>query len=180
VLDVGCGVGTTAIELARCFAVRVTALDVSPLQLERATRNVASAALGDRVTVSAGDITQIQYPDGTFDCVLAEAVTMFVDRARAAMEITRVCRPGGRVLASEFLWRRPPNAEARRLFFGEICPGMTFDTLEDWISVYRQASLVDVEATTGPFEMMTPGGFLADEGLVNSLAIIGRALSRPV
>lgn len=179
VLDVGCGVGTTAIELARRFSVRVTALDISPLMIERAARNVVSSTVGDHVTVTTGDITQIQYPDGSFDRVLAEAVTMFVDRARAAREMVRVCRPGGRVLASEFLWRQTPSSEARALFFGEICPGMTFDTLDDWISVYRRAGLVDVEASTGPFEMMTPAGFLADEGMVNSLAVMGRTLSRP-
>jgi len=77
-------------------------------------------------------------------------------------------------LASAAKGRRP------KPFFGEIYPGMTFDTLDDWISLYRQAGLVDVEASAGPFEMMTPAGFLADEGVVNSLAVMGRTLSRPV
>lgn len=32
--------------------------------------------------------------------------------------------------------------------------------------------------TSGPFEMMTPSGFLSNEGFKNSLAIMGRTLSR--
>ena len=36
VLDVGCGVATTAIEIARRHGAQVTAADISPLMLERA------------------------------------------------------------------------------------------------------------------------------------------------
>lgn len=35
VLDVGCGVGTTATQIARRFGVQVTALDIAPLMLDR-------------------------------------------------------------------------------------------------------------------------------------------------
>lgn len=178
VLDVGCGVGTTAIEVALRYGVHVTAVDISPVMLERARSNVAAAGVEDRVAVESGDIMALRFPDDTFDRVIAEAVTMFVNRPRAAKELVRVCRPGGRVLATEFLWRRPPTPEARRIFLGELCPGMSFDTLEDWVRIYEEAGLDNVRVTSGPFEMMTPGGFIKDEGLANSLAIMGRSLSR--
>src|ERR1700694_4741598 len=84
VLDVGCGVGTTAIEISRRFEADVTAIDIAPLMLERAAANVRAARIQDRVSVEPGDITAMRYPDNTFDCVIAEAVTMFVDRSRAA------------------------------------------------------------------------------------------------
>ena len=103
---------------------------------------------------------------------------MFVDRSAAAKELVRVCRPGGRVLATEFLWRKPPTPEARQIFLDEVCPGMNFDTLDDWVQIYREAGLEDVQVTSGPFEMMTPAGFVRDEGIANSLAVMGRALSR--
>jgi SAM-dependent methyltransferase len=124
-------------------------------ELERASANVARAGVADRVSVESADVQALPYPDDTFDRVLAEAVTMFVDRPRAAAELVRVCRPGGRVLATEFVWRRPPTEEARHAFLGEVCPGMRFDTAEDWIALYRDAGLVDVEARSGPFAMMT-------------------------
>jgi SAM-dependent methyltransferase len=117
-------------------------------------------------------------PDHAFDRVIAEAVTMFVDRSQATRELVRVCKPGGRVLATEFLWRKPPTAEARHLFLGEVCPGMQFDTLDDWVRLYSAAGLSDVQVETGPFDMMTPHGFLHDEGVANSAAVVGRAMSR--
>lgn len=91
----------------------------------------------------------------------------------------RVCRPGGRVLATEFLWCKPPTPEARQVFLGEVCPGLNFDTLDGWVRVYEGAGLRDVQVESGPSAMMTPTGFLADEGVGNSLAIMGRVLARP-
>lgn len=178
VLDVGCGVGTTAAQIARRFGAQVTALDISPLMLDRAQANIRSAGLGQQIEVKKGDILALDFADNRFDRVIAEAVTMFVDRPKAARELVRVCRPGGRVLATEFLWRKPPTPEARQIFLGEVCPGMNFDTLEDWVQIYRAAGLEEVQVTSGPFEMMTPTGFLRDEGFVNCLLFMGRTLSR--
>src|SRR5690242_18018487 len=176
VLDIGCGVGTTAIAMACRFGLHVTAADLSSLMRERAAANVRSAGLADRVRVEEANITALPYPDGAFHRVVAEAVDMCVVRQQATHELGRVCQLGGRGLATEFLWRRPPTADARRVFFGEVCPGMTFDTLDDWVRVYREAGLAEVHTSSGPFEMMTPAGFLGDEGLLHCLAIAGHAL----
>jgi SAM-dependent methyltransferase len=177
VLDVGCGVGTTAISICRRFGARVTAVDISPLMLERARANARAAGLAERLTVEPGDILALAYPDHAFDRVIAEAVTMFVDRQRAANELVRVCAPGGTVLATEFYWRTPPTDEARQIFLGEVCPGMQFDSVEDWTRIYGGAGLANIAVTTGSFDMMTPSGFLHDEGLRNALAVCGRTLT---
>lgn len=50
VLDAGCGVGTTAIEVARRYGASVTALDVSPIMLER-------------VRVAAADVKPVRGAD---------------------------------------------------------------------------------------------------------------------
>lgn len=142
VLDVGCGVATTAIEIARRHGAEVSAVDISPMMLEQATANVRAAGVQWRVTVTAGDILDLDldFDDGAFDVVIAEAVTMFVDRRRAASELARVTRPGGRVLATEFFWRRSPSEEAREVFLGQVCPGLEFDTVEDWMAIgWRRA-----------------------------------------
>jgi SAM-dependent methyltransferase len=179
VLDVGCGVATTALEIARRHRAHVTAVDVAPLMLARAEENARAARLTDMVTVERGDILDLQFSDGAFDVVIAEAVTMFVDRQRATRELVRVTRPGGRVLATEFFWRKPPTDQAREIFTGQVCPGMRFDSVDDWVDLYASAGLAGIETETGPFEMMTPRGFLADEGLLRCLRIMGRVAGRP-
>ena len=179
VLDVGCGVATTAVEIARRYGAQVTAVDISPVMLERAAANVHASAVGDRVTVEHGDILELPYDDGVFDVVIAEAVTMFVDRKRAASELARVAKPGGRVLATEFFWRRPPTPEAKEIFLGQVCPGLEFDTVEDWVRIYESSGLTGLETETGQFEMMTARGFLGDEGFARCLGIMGSVASRP-
>jgi SAM-dependent methyltransferase len=178
VLDIGCGVGTTAMRLASEYAARVVAADLSPLMRERASRAVDAADLSDRVAVTEADILELLYPSNSFDCVVAEAVTMFVDRPRAAAELVRVCRPGGRVLATEFYWRRPPTPEAKQIFLGQVCPGLRFDGIDEWVDIYAHAGLSDLRTDTGPFEMMTPRGFVTDEGR-GAFRVLGRTLSRP-
>ena len=178
VLDVGCGVGTSAITIARQFGGSVTAVDISPIMLSRARSNVQRTGLAGQVAVRYGDILALDFPDNTFDRVIAEAVTMFVDRPRAVRELIRVCKPGGRVLATEFFWREPPTAEAREVFLGQVCPGMQVDTLEEWVHLYEDAGLSATQVVSGPFEMMTPAGFLSDEGVANCLAIMGHTMTR--
>lgn len=178
VLDIGCGSATTALSVARKHGVRVTAADISERMLGLARRAVDRAGVTGLVDVERADITALPYPDGSFDRVIAEAVTMFVRRRVAARELVRVCRPGGRVLATEFFWRRPPTEEARGIFLGEVCPGLRFDSVEDWVEVYEGAGLTDVRTAVGPFEMLTPRGFLEDEGARGLLAFAARSVSR--
>jgi len=179
VLDVGCGVATTAIQIARRYGATVTAADISPLMRERAEANIRAPGVADLVTVTSADILALPFDDAAFDVVIAEAVTMFTDRPKAAAELARVTRPGGRVLATEFYWRTPPTPEAREVFLGQVCSGMHFDTVEDWIRIYSAAGLAGLETETGPFEMMTAKGFLADEGPARCLAIMGTVAGRP-
>ena len=179
VLDVGCGVATTAIQIARRYGATVTAADISPLMLERAEANIRATGVAGLVTVTSADILALPFDDAAFDVVIAEAVTMFTDRPKAAAERARVTRPGGRVLATEFYWRTPPIAEAREVFLGQVCPGLQFDSVEDWMQIYSAAGLTGLDTATGPFEMMTARGFLADEGLARCLAIMSTVAGRP-
>ncbi len=176
VLEVGCGVGTTAMEIARRFRARVWAVDINERMVQTTARKAEAAGLADEIEVSRADVLSLPFPDEEFDRVVIEAVTMFVDRERAARECVRVCKRGGRVVDHEFIWQKPPPAETRRAFIGEVCPG-DFDTPSDWRQLYERAGLRDLEHVTGPFSMMTPAGFVRDEGL-NTLRVIATAVSR--
>jgi SAM-dependent methyltransferase len=71
VIDVGCGEGWAAIELARAFpAIRVVGLDIDPTSIERARRHAAEAGLADRVTFRLGDASNGGFGEDRFDLVL--------------------------------------------------------------------------------------------------------------
>jgi SAM-dependent methyltransferase len=95
VLDVACGAGNTAIAAARRFA-KVTGLDYVPALLEHG-RERAKAELVD-VDYVEGDAQALPFDDSSFDCVMSTFGVMFApDQERAAAELLRVCRPGGRI-----------------------------------------------------------------------------------
>jgi cyclopropane fatty-acyl-phospholipid synthase-like methyltransferase len=179
VLDAGCGIGTTAAHIAERHGCQVVAFDIKDANCARARTTMARNGVSDRVEIRQGDIERLEFEDESFDVVIVEAVTMFVHRKRAASEVVRVCRRGGRVIDHEFIWRKQPSASARELFMVKVCPGIDFDTEADWTGLYAEAGLAYLQTTTGPFAMMTPAGFLRDEGLTGTARFMARSLSRP-
>jgi len=53
-----------------------------------------------------------------------------------------------------------------------------FDTAGEWLDIYGKAGLKTNGYVTGPFRMLSVTGFLSDEGLINTLTIMARAMSR--
>lgn len=181
VLDVGCGVGATGIEIVRRFGSRVTISDKSQLMLSEARANVAAAGMTGGIDVDWGDIVELPYEDDTFDVTIVEAVTMFVDRERAIREVVRVTKPGGRILDHEFCWRDRPNLEALEILRQPMmCPGINFDDVRNWEMLFERHGVADITSIVGPFALMKPRQFIADEGLRNTARIVGRACSRRV
>lgn len=94
-LDVACGAGQIAIPAARA-GVRVTGIDIAPNLIEQA--RARAQAEGVDVRFEEGDAEMLPYEDATFDLVVSLIGAMFAPRPeRVAAELTRVCRPGGRL-----------------------------------------------------------------------------------
>lgn len=95
VLDVAAGTGPVAVAAARAGAV-VVASDFVP-ELVEAGR-IASAEAGVDVSWQVGDAMSLPDDDASFDVVLSSMGVMFApNHERAASEVLRVVRPGGRV-----------------------------------------------------------------------------------
>jgi ubiquinone/menaquinone biosynthesis C-methylase UbiE len=97
VLDVACGPGLVALALAET-ARRVTGLDLTPAMLDKARELQRNAGL-DNLTWQVGRADALPYPNGSFDAVVTRfSFHHLTDPTRALSEMTRVCRPGGRVV----------------------------------------------------------------------------------
>ncbi len=95
VLDVATGNGNAALSAARRFCA-VTGIDYVPALLERG--RARAAAEGLEVAFTEGDAEAIPFPDASFDVVLSTVGSMFApDQEKAASEMLRVCRPGGKI-----------------------------------------------------------------------------------
>jgi SAM-dependent methyltransferase len=95
VLDVACGSGNLAIPAARRGAI-VTGVDIATNLLEQARARAAAENL--TIQFDEGDAEKLPYDDATFDTVVTMFGAMFAPRPElVAAELTRVCRPGGRI-----------------------------------------------------------------------------------
>lgn len=113
VLDVGCGTGRLAAELAARGA-RVWGVDPSPEMLARARANA-----GRRVGLKVGAAEALPFRDGWFERAVMSMVVHLVDRKRALAELFRVLAPAGRALVSTF---RPEHFDG--LWLASLFPSL--------------------------------------------------------
>ena len=106
VLECACGTGLlTTVIAPRCK--RLTATDFSAAMLRRAEKKCAKFG---NVQLAQADILHLDYPDESFDAVVAANVIHLLDEPLQALrELDRVCRPGRRDFFASF---RPSAAAA--------------------------------------------------------------------
>jgi demethylmenaquinone methyltransferase/2-methoxy-6-polyprenyl-1,4-benzoquinol methylase len=119
VLDLGCGTGDLAINLALLAekGTEITGLDFSLPMLERAKEKAARA--GEKVKFVHGEAEHLPFPDGYFDCVgISFAFRNLTYKNPAGLphfsEVLRVLKPGGRYVIVES--SQPQNSVIRALF----------------------------------------------------------------
>jgi SAM-dependent methyltransferase len=94
-LDVGGGTGNTALAAARRDA-EVLCTDIVPELLDHARRRAELEGLSFETAIA--DAQELPYEDGSFDVVTSTIGVVFAaDADRAADELVRVLRPGGRL-----------------------------------------------------------------------------------
>jgi len=108
VLDVGCGTGyTTKGILARKNVNQVVGLDMNPVQLGRAAKNLKAER--NRAILSRGDAEHLPFRDEAFGTVISVgAIENFAFPELAVSEMVRVTKSGGVVVvgAPELTWFR--------------------------------------------------------------------------
>jgi len=96
VLDVGCGVGGPAREIAKFSGANIVGLNNNDYQIERATRYAEKEGLSKQLQFVKGDFMQMSFPDNSFDAVYAIEATVHAPSLEGIYsEIFRVLKPGG-------------------------------------------------------------------------------------
>ena len=119
-LDVACGTGDLAIELARRVGTggEVIGADFAEEMLERAR------AKDPGLVWEWGNALELPYASGRFDAAtVGFGARNFSDLERGLAEMTRVVKPGGRVVVLEITTpRKPPLSTFYRVWFDHVVP----------------------------------------------------------
>jgi demethylmenaquinone methyltransferase/2-methoxy-6-polyprenyl-1,4-benzoquinol methylase len=153
-LDVATGTGDLAIALARRGA-DVVGSDFSEGMLERARAKSAA------VRWEQANALALPYPDDAFDAAtVGFGARNFSDLRQGLSEMTRVVRPGGRVVVLEITTpTKPPLSTFFSLWFDRIVPLLGRLTGENQAYTYLPSS---VKRFPGPHEL---GAVMHDVGL---------------
>jgi ubiquinone/menaquinone biosynthesis C-methylase UbiE len=121
VLDVGCGTGTLAREVARRVgkAGHVAGIDPGAQQIAHARAQAARRNLP--IEFQIGVIEQLPFPDQTFDVVFSTLMMHHLPaplKRQGLAEIARVLKPGGRLVIADFTHKQERQGQAARFHAG--------------------------------------------------------------
>ncbi|MBC2725113.1 class I SAM-dependent methyltransferase [Desulfosporosinus sp.] len=144
-LDAGCGSGLTACYLAKTIGCKIIGIDINPHMIEKARLRAEKEGVSHLVDFRAADVYELPFEDNHFDVVLAESITVFLDKEKVYQEFYRVLKPEGRVADLEMALLNDLPVIVRRQM--EECFGLGTNPLsfEEWGNALAQAGFQDVE-----------------------------------
>lgn len=100
VLECACGTGMISRHIAPCCQ-NLTATDFSQGMLRQAEKNCRKF---NNVTFRQANIMRLEFPDNSFDKVVAGNVIHLLDDPKGALkELERVCKPGGMIIVPTYV-----------------------------------------------------------------------------
>jgi phosphatidylethanolamine/phosphatidyl-N-methylethanolamine N-methyltransferase len=137
VLEVGVGTGISLPQYAQ--NLRIFGTDISEAMLQKAKKRVDELRLNNVEGLAVMDAEKLEFPDDSFDIVMAQYVVTAVPNPEAALdEFARVLRPGGELI---ILTRVSADAGVRRFIEQRLQPvvrPLGFRTAEFAWSRYEQ------------------------------------------
>lgn len=137
ILEVGVGTGLSFDDYDH--AMEVVGIDISEAMIAKARERLASGKYPFVTELRVMDAAALDFPDASFDCVVAQfVITLVAEPERVMSECARVLRPGGQIiLVNHFYSERGPVARIERLTASRaraigLRPEFPFQRLADW------------------------------------------------
>lgn len=162
VLDAGCGSGLTACHIAKTIGCRIIGVDINPQMVEKACLRAEKEGLSHLVEFRVADVNNLPFVDNHFDLIIAESITVFLDKVKVYQDFFRVLKPEGRIADLEMVLVAELPANLRLQM--EACFGSGTNPLtpEEWLKAIKQAGFEDVDIKN-PQRMKNNGNVIMNE-----------------
>lgn len=148
ILDIGCGLGGPAFEMARTHGARVTGIDLEAPLIERARKAAEELGLSEQCQFETVTLGPLPFPDQSFDVIITSgAITQTDDKPSLLKECMRLLEPGGYL--SSYEWMRSAREYSEDMHYWFKMEGLTYalEQLKDYEQKFLHAGFENVTAT---------------------------------
>ena len=142
IVELGCGAGRNAGELLKKYPkAHVTAIDYSPLSVEKAREYNRESIASGRCIIQQGDVSDLQLPAESFDLATAfETIYFWPGIDNCFAQVAKVLKPG----ACFLICNESNGLDITGKKFEKIIDGMKVYTAEELEAALRKAGFTEV------------------------------------
>jgi ubiquinone/menaquinone biosynthesis C-methylase UbiE len=153
IADIGCGTGSSAIQLAKETQASVLAIDLFADFLNKVKKNAEMEGVSDKVSTLQADMTQLSLEEESLDLIWSEGAIYNIGFEKGLREWNRYIRKNGYIAVTDSTWltdTRPSEIEG---FWMDAYPQI--DTLENNIAKMAKAGYRVIKTAALPDECWT-------------------------
>ena len=146
ILDIGCGIGGPAFEMARTFDATVTGIDLEAPLIDRANAAAVKHGLQGQVSFRTVEPGPLPFPDESFDIIISSgAITQISQKDALFLECKRTLTPGGYLSCYE--WMGSGREHSDDMLYWFKMEGLTYalEQLETYKERFERAGFRDVK-----------------------------------
>lgn len=143
IAELGCGGGRNAGALLERYpSAKLTAVDYSPLSVEKATEYNRAMIAAGRCTVQQGDVTALKLEQEAYDLATAfETIYFWKGLAHCFAQVAGILKPGGVFL----IVNESDGTDQTSLRFEKIIDGMKCHTVQEIAAALESAGFTDIK-----------------------------------
>lgn len=153
IADIGCGTGSSAIQLAKETQASVLAIDLFADFLNKVKKNAEMEGVSDKVSTLQADMTQLSLEEESLDLIWSEGAIYNIGFEKGLREWNRYIRKNGYIAVTDSTWltdTRPSEIEG---FWMDAYPQI--DTLENNVDKMAKAGYRVIKTAVLPDECWT-------------------------
>ena len=153
IADIGCGTGSSAIQLAKETGAKVLAIDLFADFLNKVRANALLAGVADKISILQADMTQLPLEKESLDLIWSEGAIYNIGFEKGLNDWRQFLHNGGFIAVTESSWLNESRPKEIEDFWMDAYPQM--DTIENNIEKMKRAGYRVIKTTILPNECWT-------------------------